>query len=143
MPTAVPRSLRNEFGEELTDDLSQWVRSEIREQSVPRDEYREVLSRLDVIEREMEVRFEGMDARLDRMDERFNQIDLHFDQMSAQFNERFGQMNAQFNQRTDGINERFDRMHEQMRVQTCWTVGAVVILGAIMTTLLAIAAFAA
>ncbi len=125
MPTSLPRSAREAWGEAVAEDVTQWMRQAIREEGVPRDEYREVLSRLDVLEREVEMRFDETNARLDR-------IEARLDQMSAQTNDRF-----------DRMSDRFDRMHEAMRVQTRWTVGAIVIIGAIITVLLAVAEFAA
>jgi hypothetical protein len=35
------------------------------------------------------------------------------------------------------VNERIDRLHEQMRVQTRWTVGTIALFGTIVTLLLA------
>jgi len=45
--------------------------------------------------------------------------------------------------RLDVIDERIDRLHEQMRVQTRWTVGTIALFGTIVTVLLAIAEFSA
>jgi hypothetical protein len=38
-------------------------------------------------------------------------------------------------------SQRFDKLQRQMRVQTRWTVGAIVIIGAILSALLSIAEF--
>jgi tetrahydromethanopterin S-methyltransferase subunit G len=133
MPSTLPRSVRESWGEQAADDFAGWLDDRIRERAVHRDEYREVLSRLDVLENEVA----GINDWLDRFETRFDQIDQRFDQI----NQRLDQQSAQFDQRLDKMNERFDRLHEQMRVQTRWTVGTIVLFGTIVTVLLAIAQF--
>ena len=108
MPSTLPRSVRESWGEQAADDFAGWLDDRIRERAVHRDDFREVLSRLDVLENEVA----GIDDRLDRFETRFDQID-----------------------------QRFDRLHEQMRVQTRWTVGPIALFGTIVTVLLAIAQF--
>ena len=94
------------------------------ERTVHRDEYREVLSRLDILEHDMtEVKAAIRDLHR-MMDERFDRV-----------NERFDRMN-------DGMNERFDQMYERMTAMIRWTVGTLALLGTIMSILLAIAQFA-
>lgn len=133
MATTLPRSVRDVLGPEAAEDLAHWYERE----SVAREEYREVLSHLDVIETRMdglESEVAGTNERLDRMEERF-------EERFNQIDQRFEQQSAQFDQRLDKINERFDRMHEAMRVQTRWTVGTIALFGTIVTVLLAIAQF--
>jgi flagellar capping protein FliD len=113
MPTPLPSSVRERWGEEVADDFSRWLEAYVQEHAVARDEYREILSRLDVLENEVS----GVNDRLDRMEERFET--------------RFNQM-----------DERIDRMHEQMRVMMRWTVGTIALFGTIVTGLVAIAEFA-
>lgn len=120
MPSTMPQSVREVLGEEASGDLAAWLDASIQERAVPGDEYREVLSRLDVLENDMG----HVKGRLDRIDERLNQMDQRFDQMNGQF------------------NDRFDQLQNQMRVQTRWTVGAIVAIGAILSALLSIAEFA-
>lgn len=114
MPTSLPPSVREQFGEAAAEDFVRWLDETLQQRTVLRDEYREVLSRLDVLE------------------ERFEQIDKRFDQQSTQFNERI-----------DGVHDRIDRLHEAMRVQTRWTVGTIALFGTIVTVLLANAEFGA
>ena len=126
MPTSLPQSVREHLGNQAADDLSRWLSENVPANVVARDEYREVLSRLDVLENEVA----GINERLDRMDER---IDGRFNQME----DRFNQIESRFNQ----MDERIDRMHEQMRVMMRWTVGTIALFGTIFTALLAIAEF--
>ena len=86
------------------------------EHAVRRDEYREVLSRLDILEHDV-------------ADVKTSIADLH-----RTMNERFDRMNS-------GINERFDQMYRHISTMTRWTVGTLALLGTIMTILMAIAQF--
>jgi flagellar capping protein FliD len=148
--------VRESWGASAADDFARWLDEYVQDHAVPRDEYREVLSRLDVLENEvaginerldrMEERFEGrfdhmeerFEGRLDQVEERsegrFDQMEGRFDQMEGRFN----QMEERFNQ----MDQRIDRMHEQMRVMMRWTVGTIALFGTIVTVLLAIAEFA-
>jgi len=144
MPTALPQSVRAKLGDEAADDFTRWIDRAVRERAVPRDEYREVLSRLDVVEQ----RLDGVESELAQqrqetnelrreMNERFGQMEAWFDQRLGKTNDRIDQMNERF----DKLNERFDQMHEQMRVQTRWAIGILALFGTMTTVLLAIAVF--
>ena len=158
MPSpAVPQSVREVLGEQASGDLATWFDESIRAQAVERDEFRKVLSRLDVLEE----RFDGVDDRLDRiddrlnaMDERFDVVNERFDAMSAQMNERFDAMNAQMNERFDAMNtrmsersehidEKLDRMNDRILSMTRWLIGLLVLFGTMVTVLLGIAQFTA
>lgn len=131
MPTSLPQSVRESWGEHAADDFARWLDEYVQDHAVARDEYREVLSRFDVLENEVA----GINERLDRMEKRFED---RFNQMD----ERIDEQSGQFNQRIDSVNERIDQLHEQMRVQTRWTIGTIALFGSIVTVLLAIAEFA-
>ena len=85
MLTSLPPSVREHFGEPVAEDFARRLEESLQERAVRRDErpdrrggstpgvYREVLSRLDVIDERFEQidrRFEGVDAKLDRMNDR-------------------------------------------------------------------------
>jgi len=150
MPASTPRSARDAWGEKTAEDVSQWMRQIAREEAVPRDEYREILSRMD----QTETRLDGVETRLGtledgqremrrEMNERFDTMNGRFDQIQQQFDQRLDSMGAQFDQRLDKVNERLDRMNEQMRVQTRWTIGTIALIGVILSALLAIGQFVA
>ena len=148
MPPTLPSSVQETLGDPAADDFARWLETYVEERAVMRDEYREVLSRLDQIDERferVEGRIDETNERLDRMEgrfeKRFDQIDQRLNEQSAQLNQRLGEQSRQFNQRLDGVNERID--HEQMRVQTRWTVGTIALFGTIVTVLLAIAEFSA
>ena len=113
MPTSVPRSIRQAWGEEATEDFTRWFEESLRERAVMRDEYREVLSRMD-----------GLDQRMDGLDQRMGRLE--------------GELSA-FRRETD---RRLDRIQEAMRVQTRWTIGTISLIGTILAALLSIAEFA-
>ncbi|MFQ6013937.1 MAG: hypothetical protein ACE5NP_00660 [Anaerolineae bacterium] len=119
MAVAMPETLRKALGEEVSRDLRLWLETFLIEKTVLRDEYREVLSRLDVLEKD--VAWLRDDVR-----------EIH-----REMNERFDRMNERF----DRMNERFDQMYERMLVMTRWTVGTLALFGTAITILLAIGQF--
>ncbi len=107
----LPR-LQEVLGEEGVDELMRWLDDRIAERAVPRDEYREVLSRLDILEHEVS------DIKMDLRD------------LRREMNERF-----------DRVNERFDQMYDRMLVQTRWLIGSLALIGTVVSVLLAIGQF--
>ena len=133
----VPPLLRQVWGEEVADALSFWLGSVLEERAVSRDEYRQILSRLDILEHDVaDLKADVQELRRE-MNERFDRVNERFDQMLAWTNERFDRMNERFDQ----MHDRMDRMYQQMVVQTRWLIGALTIIGTVITILLAIAQF--
>ena len=127
-----PRGMEEKLGKETTEEFINWLDAFVKEKGVTRDEYREILSRLDKIDKDLEgikdeqgrqrqdigqLRQEIND-RFDRfneqMNERFDRINDRFDRMNNEMNERFDRMNNEFNERFDRINDRFDKMNNEM-----------------------------
>ncbi|HID86937.1 MAG TPA: hypothetical protein EYP55_06100, partial [Anaerolineae bacterium] len=104
----MPQSVQQTLGPEAAEDLSHWIEIILVEHAVRRDEYREVLSRLDILEHDV------ADLK-DRIVELHRTMDERFDRMNAEMNERFDRMHAEMNERFDRMNsemnERFDRMN--------------------------------
>jgi len=156
MPPSLPASVRAALGDDGADDLVHWLDEYLRDRTVQRDEYREVLSRLDVLEERivqleerMDQRFEQVDQRFAQVEQRFEQIEQRFEQVDQRFEqierrveERFNQLDQRLDEQGGQLNSRIDRLHEAMRVQTRWTVGTIALFGTIVTVLLAIAEFA-
>ncbi len=163
MPTRLPNSVHEAWGEQAAEDFSQWIEEYVQTETVPRDEYQEVLSRLDVIDErfkriderfeEVDRRFEQVNGQFENVDEQFEKIDERFKEladrlvhMEERFDQRLDEQSHQFNQRIDEqtaqFNDRLDRLHEQTRVMMRWTVGTIALFGTIVTVLLAIAEFA-
>ena len=111
-PSQCPRSVREAWGKEAAEDFTHWLDQVIQQTAVPRDEYRHVLSRLDILEHDV-------------TDIKQELKDLH-----REMNERF-----------DRMNECFDEMYDRIMVMTRWTIGVIALFGAAVTLLLAIAQF--
>jgi len=130
MPTTLPPSVREHFGEAVAEDFAHWLDEYVQENAVERDEYRKVLSRLDVIDERFEQvdqRFESLEAR---MDERFEQVDQRFDRLETRMDDRFESMDA-----------KLDRMNDRILSMTRWLIGLVALFGSLVTALLAVAQF--
>jgi ElaB/YqjD/DUF883 family membrane-anchored ribosome-binding protein len=95
----------------------------LEERAVFRDEFRQILSRLDVLERDV--------AAL--------QADVR--ELRREMNERFDRLYREMNERFDRMGERMDRMYHQMVVQTRWLIGALAVIGMVISLLLAIGQF--
>jgi len=103
--------------------MENWLSESIREKAVPRDEYRELLSRLDGLEKDISLVKEEQ-AR-----------------MRAEFREDLGELRREMHERFDRMNERLDQMSERMLVQTRWLIGTIALFGTILTIMMAIAQF--
>ena len=149
MPVAIPQTVRRSLGEEAVVDfmpwMERWLSESIKEKAVPRDEYREVLSRLDGLEKDVSLVKEEQ-ARM-RVEFREDQV-----QMRAEFREDLGQLRREMHECFDGMHERFDgmnqhfesrldQMSERMLVQTRWLIGSIALFGTILTIMMAIAQF--
>ena len=166
MPTTLPPSVREHFGEAVAEDFAHWLDEYMQEHAVERDEYREVLSGLDVLEEglnHMDKRFdlltEHVDERIDhveetfearltgmeeRFEERFEQIDQRFEQIDQRFEQvdsRFESMEARFDKRFEGMDAKLDRMNDRILSMTRWLIGLVALFGSLVTALLAVAQF--
>jgi archaellum component FlaC len=85
MPTTLPQSVREHFGEQVAEDFSRWFAENVEYELVTKSEYRKILSRLDAIDE----RFAVIDEQFEKVDERFEHVDERFDQMEDRFTERF------------------------------------------------------
>ena len=149
MPVAMPQVVRQAWGEEVVTAFVPWLEEEfyetVKEKAVPRDEYREVLSRLDLLEKDISfIKEEQVKFRddLGQMRAEFREEQV---QMRAEFREGQVQMRAEFREDLGELrremHERFDNMHYQMLVQTRWLIGSLALIGTVVSVLLAIAQF--
>ena len=141
MPTTLPPSVREHFGEQTAEAFSEWLDAYVQEHAVERDERpdreggsapganREVLSGLDVLEEglnHMDKRFdlltEHVDDRLDdfeqRVDQRFEQIDRRFESMEERFDSRLVDLREEFNDRFESMDAKLDRMNDRILSMT-------------------------
>jgi len=120
-----PRRSRERVASD-SESAAEWIEALLADKGVTRDEYREILSRLDVLDREIAIRFDAIDRRFEAIDRRFDVMVRRFDMMD---------------ERMDRIHERFDTLYDRMLVQTRWTVGTIALFGTLITILLAVAQF--
>jgi ElaB/YqjD/DUF883 family membrane-anchored ribosome-binding protein len=131
----VPAVLRRAWGDEAADAFAVWLTSVLEERAISRDEYRQILSRLDILEHDM------ADLKADVQELR-REIDERFDRLHKEIDDRFDQLRKEMYERFDRMNERMDQMYHQMVVQTRWLIGALTAIGTVISILLAIAQFA-
>jgi len=112
-------ALRETLGDKAFDELEELIIEKVRLYSVGRDEFREVLSRLEVVEHDL------------------SELKIEVRELRREMNERFDRMNERF----DRMNERFDQMHARMVSMMKWTVGTLALFGSIISILLAIGQF--
>jgi ElaB/YqjD/DUF883 family membrane-anchored ribosome-binding protein len=119
----VPEVLRRAWGDEAAEAFAVWLAGVLEERTVSRDEFRQILSRLDVLERDV--------------------ADLQADvrELRREMNDRFDRLYREMNERFDRMGERMDRMYHQMVVQTRWLIGALAVIGTVISVLLAIGQF--
>ena len=120
-----PRRSRERVASD-SESAAEWIEALLADKGVTRDEYREILSRLDVLDREIAIRFDAIDRRFEAIDRQFDVMVRRFDMMD---------------ERMDRIHERFDTLYDRMLVQTRWTVGTIALFGTLITILLAVAQF--
>ena len=133
MPTTLPQSVREHMGEQVAADFSRWFAENVQQELVTNDEYRKVLSRLDVLEE----RFDHVEERFDRVDERLDRMKERFDRMEERFENRFEEVNQRF----EGIDTKLDRMNDRILSMTRWIIGLIALFGTMVTVLLAVAQF--
>ena len=119
MPIRMPETIRRALGEEAAADLGFWMEQTVAERAVPRDEYRQVLARLEVVEHDV--------------------ADLKVEQ--RELRREMGEFRREVNARFDQMNARFDQMYDRMLVQTRWMVGTITVFGTLITALLAVSRF--
>jgi hypothetical protein len=130
----VPEVLRRAWGDEAAEAFAVWLAGVLEERAVSRDEFRQILSRLDVLERDVAALQADVRELRREMNERF-------DRLYGEMNERFDRFYREMNERFDRIGERMDRMYHQMVVQTRWLIGALAVIGTVISLLLAIGQF--
>ena len=134
MPVKAPEVMRKAWGEEVMGAFIPWLDGLLEERVVLRDEYREVLSRLDGLEKDISLVKESLTQT--RAEFREDQA-----RTRAEFREDLSALRMETNQGFGRVSDRFDQMSECMLVQTRWLVGSIVVFGLIVSTLMAIAQF--
>jgi len=106
-------ALRETLGDKGFEELEGLIIEKVRLYSVSRDEFRELISRLDMVEHDL-----------------------------SDLKTEVRELRREMNELRKEMNERFDRMHERMVSMMKWTVGTLALFGSIISILLAIGQFA-
>ena len=138
MPVAIPQTVRRSLGEEAVVDfmpwMEEWLSESIKEKAVPRDEYRELLSRLDGLEKDVSlVKEEQVRMRAESRED--------LGQLRREMRECFDGMHERFDGMNQHFESRLDQMSERMLVQTRWLIGSIALFGTILTIMMGIAQF--
>ena len=146
MATEVPQTVRRAWGDELILEFVPWLEQVIEEKTsprlkqlveekaVPRDEYRQVLSRLDVLEHDVADIKENVRELRGEMRSEIGDLRGEIVGLRDEMNRRFVEMERHF-------EVRLDQMSDRMLVQTRWLIGSIALFGTILTILQAIAHF--
>ena len=152
----VTRALGEEAAAELARSLEAAIETSVRAQAVPRDEYRTVLSRLDIIEHDLaginasvNARLDRVEARLDalrgEMDSRFDAVHARFDALASIMDARFDAlasiMDARFDALQRNFDARFDALHDTLHSQTRWLIGTLIAIGGLISALITVFEF--
>ena len=109
---AAPRVLREKWGMNVVEQAETWIKEILRSEGIHRDEFREVVSRLDRLEQGQE-----------------------------ELKEEVYRLRGEMNGFRSEVNERFDRMNERMLSMIKWTVGTIALFGTIISVLMAVFKF--
>lgn len=150
----MPPEVTEVLGDEAAAALAQWAAETfaLRDQAMHRDEQREIVSRLDLLDHdtsgvksevtelrhEMSARFDAVHGRFDAMEDRF---DNRFDRLQSEMNACFDRMYTDMNARLDAINARIDTIHDVVRSQTRWLIATPIAVGGLISVLITIFEF--
>jgi len=112
MAVSLASRLKEKFGEETFTALEQWVKGLIRSEGVSRDEYREIFSRLDLL-----------------------------DKGYTDLKEELYRLRSEVNDFRKEVNLRLDNLNARLISSIKWTVGTIALFGTIITVLMAIFRF--
>jgi len=144
----MPTSVREALGDKVALDLLSWFIRVIPSVAVTREEFKEVIVRLDNLERELKGLRAEMDRRFEEVNKRFEEINMRFEGVNQRFedwgmfvNKRFEEMNLRMDNRLETVHARIDSRGTRMLVQSRWLIGSIAVLGTVISILLAIGQF--
>ncbi|MDW8103193.1 MAG: hypothetical protein RMK30_09985, partial [Anaerolineae bacterium] len=111
----VPTSVREALGDKATLDLLSWLVRAIPSVAVTREEFKEVIFRLERVEEglkgirtELAVFRESVDRRFELVDRRFDAVHDRIDALRKDVDERFDSFQKEVSGRIDAVNSRID-----------------------------------
>jgi chromosome segregation ATPase len=134
MSPRVPEAVREAWGDELVAEVVPWLEQIVEEKAVLRDEYREVFSRLGIIEHDLsDIKTQIHELRTEVRSE------IH--ELRTEVRSEIHELRAAINDMQRHFEARLDQMNERMLVQTRWLIGSIVLFGTILSILTAIGQF--
>ena len=134
----VPTSVREALGDKAALDMVPWLMRLIPVIAVSRDEFREVLSRLDKVE----DRLYNLEAEVKELRrEMRGEIQGLRGEFSGEIQGLRKEIYEEIQALRREMNERFDQMYERMLVQTRWLIGSIAVIGTVISILLAVGQF--
>ncbi len=137
----VPVSVREALGDKATLDLIAWLSKLIPPSPVTRDEFNEVILRLDGLEKDLRALREEVVAFKDSVDRRFEAVNARIDSVHDRIDALRKDMDDRIDSFQRSMETRLDLIQERMLVQARWFVGSIAILGTVISILLAIGQF--
>lgn len=123
MDKSVISRLEEKLGADVVEDLDVWIKGIVSDEFVTKDQFGQILSRLDLLEDRSQRLSEEMAGFRMEVNQRFLSIDQRFDSF-----------------RSD-IDQRLDTINERIVSSIKWTVGTIAIFGTIITVLMAVFKF--
>jgi len=127
IPLKMPSPVREAWGDAATDAFTDWMEVTVLPHMVPRDEYREITSRMDVLE----SRMGGLEGRMDGLERAVmqNRVELHQrldglraelkeeqNGLRAEIKEEMGGSRAEIKEEMSGLRTEFkSELHEHWR----------------------------
>jgi len=141
MAVQVPEPVREAWGDEAVKAFIPWLDEILAVRAIPRDEYRQVLSRLDLLEKDVALIKEEQIRMRAEFREELGQLRREMYEQLDKINQRFDRMNERFDRMESHMGERFDTMYDRMLIQSRWLVGSIALFGTVISILLAIGQF--
>ena len=117
MALRVPDRVREVWGDEMVVELGPWLQEFIREYGVPRDEYRELLSRLDALGKDISLIKEEMSGSRAELTQMAAGLRAEMGQVRAGFRDELGQMRAAFREDGTQMRAQFSDGQAQIRAE--------------------------
>jgi tetrahydromethanopterin S-methyltransferase subunit G len=156
MRSEVVTVLTEKLGPEGFDALDQMIEEKVRQIGVTKDEYREILSRLDLLEhgyRELKGEVTELRREIRLINERLDSLNERFDSLRSEMYGRFDSLKSDIYKQIDSfrsemyggfdslrseINSLRTEMNGRIDMMLRWTVGTVAFFGILISALMAI-----
>jgi len=129
--------LTDRLGADVVDALEGLMDEKIRASAVTKDEYREILSRLDLLENN----YQHLAKDVSELKGEVSQLRREMLEFMREVNERFDGVNERIDKINDRIDERFDQLNARIDSMIRWTVGTVALFGILISALMTILKF--